>query len=189
SGKLFWKVAVKGNAGAQNMLGSMYQLGRGVAFDPKQALVWYQRAAKSGYVRAQLNLGNLYRTGEAGKQHDEKAVLWYRKAAEKGFAPAQNALGYMYAEGRGIKEDYLQAKKWFKAAAVQGLNIANENRQKLEHYRKATISKTNQSKSMKINKDFKLMNIQVENEIKAAVLTDENLDLAYWLEKEVLPNL
>jgi hypothetical protein len=48
------------NAGAQYNLGNMYDFGKGVLKDAKQAASWYQKAAEQGYAKAQSNLGAMY---------------------------------------------------------------------------------------------------------------------------------
>jgi TPR repeat protein len=42
------------NAGAQYNLGNMYDFGKGVLKDAKQAASWYQKAAEQGYAKAML---------------------------------------------------------------------------------------------------------------------------------------
>ncbi|WP_299071456.1 tetratricopeptide repeat protein [uncultured Paraglaciecola sp.] len=46
----------KGYADAQNNLGYMYQNGKGVAQDDKQAVFWYRKAVEQGYKRAKEKL-------------------------------------------------------------------------------------------------------------------------------------
>ena len=62
----------------------MYQTGKGVMQDYKQALYWYGKAAKQGNVIAQVCLGYLYLTGKGTKQNYRLGRFWYRKAAEHG---------------------------------------------------------------------------------------------------------
>ena len=54
------KAAEKGNIDSQEMLGSMYLLGKGVPQDDKQAVAWSRKAAEQGHVLAQYEL--MYRT-------------------------------------------------------------------------------------------------------------------------------
>ena len=42
----------------------MYQYGRGVAQDAKQAVSWYRKAAEQGNATAQYNLGAMYQNGD-----------------------------------------------------------------------------------------------------------------------------
>ena len=45
-------LALRGDRDAQYHLGYMYQTGTGVKKDPKQALYWYNLAAKNGHWKA-----------------------------------------------------------------------------------------------------------------------------------------
>ena len=49
----------KGDAAAQNSLGTVYYEGRGVARDYAEAARWYRKAAEQGHASGQLNLGAL----------------------------------------------------------------------------------------------------------------------------------
>jgi hypothetical protein len=113
-----WTIAAnKGDAGAQNNLGLLYDKGQGVAQDYQQAVSWYRKAADQGYAEAQNNLGLTYAKGVGVSQDDKQAVSWFRKAADQGYAEAQDNLGAMYANGRGVSQDYKQAAGWFRKAA------------------------------------------------------------------------
>ena len=57
------KAAERGFAEAQNNLGLMYVLGRGVTQDDVEAVKWFRRAADQGYAAAQYNLDALRRQG------------------------------------------------------------------------------------------------------------------------------
>ena len=57
------KQARAGDAGAQYLLGFMYDEGQGVAKDPQEAIKWYTQAAKQGHSDAQLTLGFMYAEG------------------------------------------------------------------------------------------------------------------------------
>jgi TPR repeat protein len=80
----FEKAADKGDAGAMNSLGWLYQNGYGVARDYVKAREWYEKAADKGETKAMLNLGWLYAKGVGVAQDYAKAREWYEKAADKG---------------------------------------------------------------------------------------------------------
>ena len=63
--KWYRKAAEQGSAEAQNNLGLMFVLGRGVPQDDVEAVKWYRKAAKQGYGPAQNNLGEMRRQGRA----------------------------------------------------------------------------------------------------------------------------
>jgi uncharacterized protein len=61
--RLIRPLADQGDALAQNLLGDMYDRGRGVPQDEVEAVRWYHRAADQGLAIAQSNLGNMYSAG------------------------------------------------------------------------------------------------------------------------------
>lgn len=77
------KAAEQGDALAQNVLGAMYEEGKGVAQDHVQAVYWYRLAAEQGYVLAQIHLARMYERGRGVEQDVAQAISWYRKAAER----------------------------------------------------------------------------------------------------------
>jgi len=119
--------AERGNATAQFNLALLYDQGRGVPEDPKEAVRWYTLAAEQGDVRAQRNLGYMFDAGRGAPQDDGAAAEWYRRAAEQGDAGGQNNLATMYYLGRGVARDFTEAARWFRAAADQGDAGAQHN--------------------------------------------------------------
>ena len=120
----FKKAAEQGNAKAQNNLGTMYDNGRGVIQDDKEAVKLYRLAAEQGIAYAQINLGLMYANGEGVLQDDKEAVKWYRLAAEQGNADGQFYLGVMYGLGKGVVQDNVYRYMWFNIAASEGNQIA-----------------------------------------------------------------
>ena len=114
------ELAQQGYAEAQSNLGRMYDNGRGVTQDYKQAVNWFKIAAEQGDAEVQNDLGLMYANGLGVDQDDKQAVNWYTKAAEQGHAKAQFNLGAMYDSGRGVIQDDKQAVIWYKKAAEQG---------------------------------------------------------------------
>jgi TPR repeat protein len=123
---------------AQYNLGVMYEQGKGVQQDYKQAVAWYRKAADQGMADAQYNLGVVYRQGQGVQQDSKQAAAWYRKAAEQtipttvdrlalGHAEAQFSLGLMYNKGEGVQQDFKQAVAWWQKAADQGHADAQYN--------------------------------------------------------------
>jgi len=64
--KWYRKAAERGFAEAQNNLGLMYVLGRGVPQDDSAAVRWFRKAAEQGYAPAQSNLSEMRRQGRGG---------------------------------------------------------------------------------------------------------------------------
>ena len=61
--KWYRKAAEQGSAEAQNNLGLMFVLGRGVPQNDAEAVKWYCKAAEQGYAAAQFNLSEMRRQG------------------------------------------------------------------------------------------------------------------------------
>ena len=114
--------AEKGNADQQTRLGEMYEKGKGVAKDSKEAIKWFQKAADQGNADAQFNLGVMYRVGKGVEKDSKEAVKWFEKAADQMHANAQSTLGYMYRDGKGVEKDSKEAVKWFSIYAANDPN-------------------------------------------------------------------
>ena len=66
--QIILKKAKQGDAESQYTLGTLYELGEGVAEDVKEAFKWFSLAASQGYAKAQNNLGYMYDLGEGVAQ-------------------------------------------------------------------------------------------------------------------------
>ena len=84
----WWRKAEAGDAQAQNALGVIHALGRGVAHDDAAAIGWFQRAAAQGLASAQNNLGVMLRNGQGVPADPGAAARWFRQAAEAGLSIA-----------------------------------------------------------------------------------------------------
>ena len=72
-----WKpLAEQGYAPAQYNLGVMYDDGKGVPQDDKEAVRWYRLAAEEGYAFAQGNLGVMYAFGFGVLKDYVYAHMW-----------------------------------------------------------------------------------------------------------------
>ena len=122
--KEFRLLAEQGDAGAQNILGLMYDQGEGVTQDYVEAVRWHRLAAQQGDADAQNNLGYMYSKGQGVPQNYTEAVRWYQLSAKQGNASAQFNLGYRYSFGEGVPQDYVLAHMWFNIAAASGYENA-----------------------------------------------------------------
>jgi TPR repeat protein len=122
-------LARAGNADAQQLLGLMYYMGRGVQRDYAEAFLWHYKAAVQGKAAAEYVVGAMYYTGNAVPQDQKLAVSWFRKAAEQGHPDAQYALGLMYRyHVAGLPEDAVIAYMLWTLAAAKGHRNASEQR-------------------------------------------------------------
>ncbi len=89
--KEFRLLAEQGDAGAQNILGLMYDQGEGVKQDYVEAVRWHRLAAEQGDADAQNNLGYRYSFGEGVPQDYVLAHMWFNIAAASGYENALKA--------------------------------------------------------------------------------------------------
>jgi len=114
-------LAEQGDRKSQAWLGVMYNHGKGVPKDNKEALKWYRKAASQEDGLAQTMLGYMYYDGEGVPKDYKEAFKWYRKAASQEASPAQFQLGQMYHLGLGVPKDNKEALEWYRKAASNGL--------------------------------------------------------------------
>ena len=119
-------LAHHGHPDAQQLVGSMYARGEGVAQDGARAAQWFARAAEQGKADAQFALGIMYRDGAGVPQDRALAFTWLRRAAEKQHSDAANSLGELYM-GSASAADHRQAAAWFERAASLGNGTAQFN--------------------------------------------------------------
>lgn len=113
------KLAAAGDPVAQNRLGELYARGSGVAYDPKQAVAWYEKAAAQGHARAMVNLAGAYQAGIAGEAARDKARTWLTRSAESGLADAQVRIGLFTMQRAASDEERSAAAAWLASAAAQ----------------------------------------------------------------------
>ena len=123
----FIPLAEQGNADAQNRMGMMYAMGKGVAVDNETALIWFRKASEQRLAPAQTNIGIMYANGMGTEKNDIEAEYWYRKAAKQGNSRAQNNLGVMYRDGTVVTQSNAEAIRLFELAADQGHEKAQKN--------------------------------------------------------------
>lgn len=116
--------ADKGHARAQDRVGTLYVLGKGVKQDYKEGQRWYQMAEKSNLPLARYHLGLMEWQGNLGPRSLEKAYAWCEKgadglsdAAQKGDVEALLALAWMFQEGMGKAQDHAKALEYYREAS------------------------------------------------------------------------
>lgn len=120
-------LALQGNTDAENLLGMMYELGKGVPKNLSKSVAYYRKAAEQGNRYAQYNLAVSFDSGTGVPQNYREAIRWFRHAADQGVSSAQYDLGVMFEQGRGTKTDFQQAALWYQKAAEQGHMQAQNN--------------------------------------------------------------
>jgi TPR repeat protein len=124
---LLQPLAEAGDPEAQTVLGTLHREGLGVAKNPTEAVLWFQKAADQGWMFGHYQLGLSYLNGTGVPQSDMEAASWFRKAAVSGFPWAQNQLGAMCQNGKGVAQSDAQAADWYLKAAEQGNAVAQSN--------------------------------------------------------------
>jgi TPR repeat protein len=81
--RISMKLAEKGNAGAETVLGRMYANGHGAPQNFAKAYLWYRKAAEQGYADAQASLGELYIAGNGVPRDPVQAHLWFDLASTR----------------------------------------------------------------------------------------------------------
>ncbi len=156
--RLLHPLAERGNAGAQWMVGRIYEQGcevsqadatadailkeSGVPIpatsscvpqDYAEAVKWYRKSAEQGNATGQWNIGNTYYFGYGVKRDYAEAMKWYRLAAEQGDMGAQDSLGEMYKTGKGVPKNDAEAAKWMHKSDDQ-MNANAEYARGLQYY-------------------------------------------------------
>jgi len=122
----------KGKAWAQQLLGSMYEHGKGVDQSYQRARELNELSARQGNATAQFSLGNMYEDGHGVDQSYERAAEYYEAAARQGYAQAQLNLGLLYYNGQGVEQSFERARELWLKSAEQGQESAINNLQVLD---------------------------------------------------------
>jgi TPR repeat protein len=134
------KTASSGNADAQYIIATMFDLGLGIEQDETTAQTWFDLAF-DGYFRAAQNIANgedQFKTGEmyfwgiGVKENKEEAAKWYRKAALLRNTDALFALAQMLENGIDVPEDINEAMRLYRRASAQGDMRAKVRLEKIE---------------------------------------------------------
>jgi len=110
--------AKAGNVVSMRMLGSNLWDGQGIKQDKNAALVWLEKAAKTGDAEAQNILGILLVFDQDSTRHDYvKGFHWIRESALQGHPGALNNLGECYYTGVGTAKDFEKARYYYQLSA------------------------------------------------------------------------
>lgn len=113
------EAADKGSNEACFLLGEHYESGEGVERNMKQAVEYFEKAAKNGYAAAQSKLGYIYKTNEEFL-NPERSLYWNSKAASGGDMQALCNLGLSYEFGVGVDKNANKAFELYKQSALLG---------------------------------------------------------------------
>ncbi|WP_400240104.1 tetratricopeptide repeat protein [Methanomethylophilus alvi] len=125
--RLYMPCADSGDADAQNTIGYMYLMGKGVAKDRGLALRLLESAWENGCAQAAYRIAYMYDSGQDFEDPDlDKAYEWYVKASDMGYADAEYALaGIMFMQD-GPYRNVARGVKLLIKAADQGQHEAQQ---------------------------------------------------------------
>jgi hypothetical protein len=116
--------ANRGDAKAMYMVGEFYANGIDRPSNPKEALVWYKKAAVNGDPRAWYRMGLLYKYGKGTSLDYRSAFDCFVKAGEGGNARGLFSEGYMLYKGIGCQQNYERAYSLFVTASEANIREA-----------------------------------------------------------------
>lgn len=123
----FLRVAAEGGvAEAQAIYAQMLLDGIGMAQDQRQAVGWFDKAARQGHVMAINMMGRCYDLGWGVPVDKARAALWFKAAADRGLDWGMYNYATLLTLGEGVTEDRPQALALFRKAAAMG-NAKAEN--------------------------------------------------------------
>lgn len=122
--KWYRMAAERGNAEAQNSVGSLLQANR--RYD--EARPWYEKASAQGHASATNNLAYLYDLGLGVTQDRRKGFELYSRAADLGWAEAMWNISNMYGAGELGEKDMVSACIW----AMRALNFSTPQQRGLQ---------------------------------------------------------
>lgn len=103
------RLADRGHAGAEFILGAMYFYGKGVTRNDKLAAVWFHKSALKGNANAQLAFGSLHIRGLGVTQDLVAAFKWLSIAAGQNIpALQQQALSLRSEAGKLMQPDEIE---------------------------------------------------------------------------------
>lgn len=120
------EAAVAGDMQAQYELGRIYDEGKAIPRNSKEAAYWYRRAARNGHTEALLALGKAFKSGDGVLQDNRIAAENFWRAAERGNAEGAYLFATMLREGEGVGQDLPRALKYYMQAAEADYRDAGE---------------------------------------------------------------
>ncbi|MCP4789280.1 MAG: sel1 repeat family protein [Gammaproteobacteria bacterium] len=111
-----------GDSQAQTRLGRMYEFGYGQNASPKDAFIWYNKAAAQDNLAGAMNLARAYNFGIGVAQDLIKAEAGYLAAAQRGHVDSMFFLGTMHFAqlSQAGNDADRQAYAWLRLASDNG---------------------------------------------------------------------
>ena len=116
----YQRCAQEGHVPSMNMLGYLYEAGKGTELDACKAVEWYKKSADTGNATAQYNLACCYKNGKGVEKSLSEAVRLFTASAEQGNVYAQYALAFRHLSGEGTPQSNDEYIKWITKSAFGG---------------------------------------------------------------------
>lgn len=118
------KLANEGNVQSHVHLGGVYLNSTSGAIGYKNAMYWFQKAARgSENPTAQYWIGIMYKEGFGVKKNEEAAFHWFKKSAKQGYPSSQHIIGIQFAKGMGTRQNFRDAAYWLNEAVKNNGNL------------------------------------------------------------------
>ena len=118
------RLAERGDAHAQCLMGQLYRDGPLLIPDSQKAKDWFAQAAEHGLPKPQFALGKLFLSDDMEVQDPDEGIRWLKQAAESGDHFAAYRLGKEYLSGEVVTKDTAKAVEWFTQSAEAGNQYA-----------------------------------------------------------------
>jgi TPR repeat protein len=142
---LMIRSARQGNALARYDVGWMYDNGRGVEVDIREALKWYELSARGYYLKAYTNLTAIcHDTGDY-----ERMLSWTRRYMELDEPRAFMRMGSYLMEGCGVEKNVQKGLEYIEKAAERDDSLA--------YYELGRLYGTGEGVEVDLEKSFRYM--------------------------------
>ena len=111
------RLADRGDAHAQYLMGQLYQGGPLLIPNSQKAKHWLTQAAEHGLPEAQYALGKLFLSDDMEVRDPDEGIRWLKQAAQSGNHYAAYRLGKEYLTGEVVTKDIVKAVEWFSQSA------------------------------------------------------------------------
>lgn len=111
------RLAERGDAHAQYLMGQLYQGGPLLIPNSQKAKHWLTQAAGHGLPEAQYALGKLFLSDDMEVRDPDEGIRWLKQAAQSGNHYAAYRLGKEYLTGEVVTKDIVKAVEWFSQSA------------------------------------------------------------------------
>jgi hypothetical protein len=116
--KVLKPLAESNHPRAQFALGRLYATATGAMREPREALRWFESAARRGLREAQYELGSRYLHGMGVGKDLNRATEWLEKSALQGLPEAASSLAHLYENSGNTEANREKAIEWYYKAGI-----------------------------------------------------------------------